>query len=55
MFGFGDTDDEQRLWNLAIFNLYTTDKEIEEISENPGCLIAAGILIVVGIIGIIIF
>ena len=32
MFGLGKNDNEQRMWNLAMFGSFLTDKEIEKAS-----------------------
>lgn len=29
MFGFGNNDKEEKLWNLALFNFYGTDRELK--------------------------
>lgn len=45
MFGMGNNDDDQRFWNLVVFKVYATDKEMEEIIP-----LILGIGLVVGII-----
>ncbi len=47
MFGLGKNDDEQRMWNLAMFGSFLTDKEIEK--ATPFFLIIT-ILIIIGVI-----
>lgn len=47
MFGLGKNDDEQRMWNLAMFGSFLTDKEIEK--SSPFFLIIT-ILIIIGVI-----
>lgn len=47
MFGLGDNDDDERMWNFLLFSFYGTDKEFEE--SSPTILIVM-ILIIIGII-----
>ena len=30
MFGFGDNEDEEKLWNFMLFKFYGTDKDLKE-------------------------
>lgn len=40
MLGMGNNDDEQRFWNLCVFKIYATDKEIEEMTPVLGVILA---------------
>jgi|GEM_PF-6961056 len=51
MFGFGNNDDQQRLWNLAVFGFYGTDKEF----ENASPWIFGAALIIGGIVALCYF
>lgn len=45
MFGLGNDDDEERMWNFIIFKYYGTDDELNEVMP------ALGIIILLTIIG----
>ena len=45
MFGLGgNNEDDQRLWNMIIFKVPLTDKEIEN-SSGPILIIIAGVIV----------
>lgn len=48
MLGFGDNDDDQRMWNFLVFNFYGTDKELDE--AGPVFVIIMIIVIIIGLI-----
>jgi hypothetical protein len=49
MFGLGgNNEDDQRLWNLLLFKVPATDKELED--ATPAILIVLVILIIGGLI-----
>lgn len=39
MFGLGNSDDDERLWNLTVFKIYATDKEISDAATGIGCVV----------------
>lgn len=43
----GDDEDDQRFWNLAVFKIYATDKEIENTSPWVYIILLA---IVIGVV-----
>jgi hypothetical protein len=47
--GWFDDDDWERMKNFTIYNIWATDKERDEMLDNPGCIVLA-----VGILAIII-
>lgn len=53
MFGLGKNDDEQRLWNLILFKVPLTDKEIEDASPILGVVLV--IVIIAMFVGVAIF
>lgn len=44
MFGLGNNDNEERLWNLLVCKIYATDKEIENMA--PFIAVALVIMLV---------
>jgi hypothetical protein len=53
MFGLGNSDNEQRLWNFLLLKVYMTDKEIEE--TLPIVVPIAGAIVLLAIIVAILF
>ena len=53
MFGLGNNEDEERLWNFVIFKIPMSDKEIEEASPWLGLM--AVVIIVVIVVLLLIF
>lgn len=47
MFGLGKNDDEQRMWNMVLFKMPLTDKEIQDAAP---CMIGIVVALVVGTI-----
>lgn len=41
MFGLGDNDDDQRLWNFMLFNVPMTDKEMADSNVGAAVIIIA--------------
>lgn len=48
MFGLGDNDDEERMWNFLMFKFYATDEEME--SGSPIILLLVVVVIIIGIV-----
>lgn len=45
MFGSKDDEDSQRWWNLMIYKMYATDKEIDEMMPVFGVIFLLAIII----------
>jgi len=48
MFGLGDNDNEERMWNFVLFKFYATDEEMSNLSPIIGILLVVVIILIIG-------
>ena len=50
MFGLGNNDDEERMWNFITFGFWGTDKELKSISPFLAIMLVVAVIVIVGFV-----